>query len=524
MFFTSDIINQAFSQLKEIDPSSGKSRKEKISGLRYLLAASSLLKKMNVTQLNMKVGSDLRNDFLSKVGNVVALDDNGLYTKDFNNEFDIKNDYGIGSNFYTTRLAVSRSRIVQYPGRPSPLLILKEENISLAVDVTDALVKHYNIVKIKTALCFWLMRKTDIDLTIAKPSEKEIHNEIDMFMKNEYSHEVYLALQLSIDDIKDFLSKLHSDYLNEAPYNTAEIINYSNESEILSEKNKRENILILNDDISEEDPILLITQKLLNKGAKGILFSGPPGTSKTWYALKIATRLTNSEKDRMEKIQFHPSYSYEDFIEGLVSSGTINNSEPMFKPKNKIFLNLCEKAQKDLDNLYILIIDEFSRGEPSKIFGELLTYIEPDYRDIDFILPYSERYFSIPQNIIIFATMNPYDRSVIELDSAMERRFEIIEMEPNQSILKGILEKNGFHGSKLGKLLLFFNKLNEFSPHGFGHTYFKNIESDDDLLLLWNHKLKFILTKMFKFDENNYSELKKIYIDILDDNKKENIK
>ncbi|MCK8380240.1 AAA family ATPase [Erwinia amylovora] len=534
MFFSEDVIRKSFEGIKKIDSSNGKSRMEKISGLRYLLATSMLLKRTDQNEIDMKVGSEYRDEFIKTVGEVVSLDSQGLYTKDFNSEFDVKKDYGIGSNFYTTRLAYSRSQVINYPGRPAPLLKLAYENIAIQENVKNTLEKSYNIDSIKVALCIWLMRGEGINIDDIKSPNETILGIIELYLRNNFTADVYKSLVPDLNDVNLFFTNIKDDYFSPNKFyvevikdervidqieNKVEFASVEDKS-ILSEKD----ILVLEDNLNDDDPILIITQKLLSKGAKGILFSGPPGTSKTWYALKIALKLTSSDMRRIERIQFHPSYSYEDFIEGLVPNGAINSSEPLFKPKHKIFLEICKRAREDIDNSYFLIIDEFSRGEPSKIFGELLTYIEPDYRDISFILPYSEEHFSIPQNIVIFATMNPYDRSVVELDSAMERRFEIIEMEPSQNILRSILQQNILSGEKIGKILLFFSRSNELSTHGFGHTYFKNIESDDDLLLLWNHKLKFIFSKMFKFNPETYTELKQLFMDILDEEFKDEIK
>jgi len=170
-----------------------------------------------------------------------------------------------------------------------------------------------------------------------------------------------------------------------------------------------------------------------------------------------------------------------------------------------------------------MVIDEFSRGDPSKIFGELLTYIEPDYREIEFRLPYSENETSIPQNVVIFATMNPYDKSVVDLDSAMERRFDMIELPPKVTILKELLGVSGVESEVLGKVIAFFNAANRLSPHGFGHTYFKGLKEEHDFILLWNHKLKFTLKKMFHFQDDAYNEVRQAYVDIISDGNKDKI-
>src|SRR5690606_1072969 len=185
---------------------------------------------------------------------------------------------------------------------------------------------------------------------------------------------------------------------------------------------------------------------------------------------------------------------------------------------------LCDKARVDKDGLYILIIDEFTRGDPSKIFGELLTYIEPDYRDVNFKLTFSEKEVSVPQNILIFATMNPYDKSVIVLDAAMERRFDVIEVLPDFNFLDSTLRKNGVQEEKIERAREFFESINKLSPHGFGHSYFKEISSDDDFILLWNHRLKFIIKKMFKFEIENYEILRAMYLEILSSENKMQLK
>lgn len=534
MYFIETVIKKAFHKLKDIDLSNGKSRKEKISGLRYLLATSNILKKKNSNILDLSVGSELRADFISSVGDVIALDSNGLYSKDFFNEFDTKKDYGVGSNFLTTRLANSRFQHIKYPGRPAALLNLAQEQVSILDNVGVILVNYYNINAIKVPLCFWLMRREYIKIPDKEVTPEQIKYVIDRFLTENYTKDIVTSFLPTTNELEQFLSEITGELFSDNVFDTSllvkeikeqyNVLDSINEKVILNYSPTEDDVVVFEDNLSNDDPILQLIQKLLSNGAKGIIFSGPPGTSKTWYALKIAMRLSSNDRNKVERIQFHPSYSYEDFIEGLVPTGSLSGSEPLFKPKDKIFLRLCDKARKDLDNLYILIIDEFSRGEPSKIFGELLTYIEPDYRDIKFTLPYSEKNISIPQNVLIFATMNPYDRSVVELDSALERRFEIVEMNPRIDIFKQMVEGNGISGEKLGKIILFFNKANELTPHGFGHTYFRSVETDDDLILLWNHKLKFIFSKLLKFNPESYDALRLLYINILDEQKKELIK
>ncbi len=520
MFFSHDLIKSAYKGLIKLDPSDGKSRKEKISGLRYLIATSQLLHQENAKSVNLAVGSDLRNEFINAVGNVVALNNQGLYSKDFANELDTKKDYGVGSNFFTTRLANSRSQDVEYPGRPSPLLFLTQEKASILPNFNQTLTDSYGIGNIKTEFCIWLLRNADFNAPAKKVSSEELKKIIEEKLAEQYTSEIIGAISPTGNELQNFISGIRSDFfVDEKPDHsdiatTPEAI--SGDSVVLVAR-------VLSNDLPDEDKVLNIVQQLLTRGAKGILFSGPPGTSKTWYALKVALKIIGADENKLERVQFHPSFTYEDFIEGLVSTGSASSTDPMFKPKDKVFLNLCEKARYDTDNLYILIIDEFSRGDPSKIFGELLTYIEPDYREINFRLPYSEKVISIPQNIVIFATMNPYDKSVVDLDSAMERRFDVVELLPSVDILRSLLLDSGVKGETLGKIIEFFNTANRLSPHGFGHTYFKGVREEIDFILLWNHKLKFIFEKMFRFKEDAYKEVRRSYVDIISENNKDSI-
>lgn len=258
-------------------------------------------------------------------------------------------------------------------------------------------------------------------------------------------------------------------------------------------------------------------QRLRKSGGKSVL-SGPPGTSKTWYASRIAIKLAKGKAKCISQVQFHPSYNYDDFVEGYIPSGNPSgDGAELFKVVDKIFLKATAAAAKNPDDTYVLVIDEFSRGDPSRIFGEVLTYIEKDYRNKKFILPYSGKRRSIPDNIVILGTMNPYDKSVADLDAAMDRRFEIVPLEPNLDILKELVTSAGMEGVLMGKVIAFFNEANKKCPHGFGHTYFLNAKDESDLIRIWNHKLRFMFEKMFRFEPHVYDDLKEAYKKTLDE-------
>lgn len=150
---------------------------------------------------------------------------------------------------------------------------------------------------------------------------------------------------------------------------------------------------------------------------------------------------TDDTKIRM--IQFHQSYSYEDFIQG------IRPSEKSFKVKNGIFYDFCKKAESEPDQKFFFIIDEINRGNLSKIFGELMMLIEFDKRGKYRVpLTYSEKDdapFSVPENLYLIGTMNTADRSLAIVDYALRRRFRFITLEPKfNNRFKDFLGSNGF--------------------------------------------------------------------------------
>ena len=167
------------------------------------------------------------------------------------------------------------------------------------------------------------------------------------------------------------------------------------------------------------------------KFKKNLVLQGPPGVGKTFIARHIAYALMGVEdKRRTSMIQFHQSYSYEDFMQGFRP-----NSEGKFDLKNGAFYEFCRKAQRDPGNPYVFIIDEINRGNLSKIFGEMFMLIETDKRGPDYAMPLTyaqglDDTFFIPDNLYIIGTMNTADRSLAMVDYALRRRFCFINLEP----------------------------------------------------------------------------------------------
>ena len=163
----------------------------------------------------------------------------------------------------------------------------------------------------------------------------------------------------------------------------------------------------------------------LLRNKMNVIIQGAPGVGKTFTAKKLAYAMMGEvDESRIEMVQFHQNYSYEDFIMGYRPDGAD------FKLTDGIFYRFCQTAANHPDKEYFFIIDEINRGNMSKIFGELLMLIEKDYRGTKATLAYSGMPFSVPENLYIIGMMNTADRSLAMIDYALRRRFSFFEMEP----------------------------------------------------------------------------------------------
>ncbi len=226
---------------------------------------------------------------------------------------------------------------------------------------------------------------------------------------------------------------------------------------------------------------------------KQVIFQGPPGTGKTYVAQKLARHLAGSP-DRVTLVQFHPSYAYEDFVQGF--RPTLRNGQAGFELTDGPLLRAAERARGEPETRHFLIIDEINRGNLAKVFGELYYLLE--YRDEKITLQYQveeDKKFSLPGNLYIIGTMNTADRSIALVDLALRRRFYFVEFHPDSEPVKGVLrrwlESNHPGMGWVADVVEEANRLLESDRHAaIGPSYFMRDRLDDSIVnRIWKHSV-----------------------------------
>jgi 5-methylcytosine-specific restriction protein B len=265
---------------------------------------------------------------------------------------------------------------------------------------------------------------------------------------------------------------------------------------------------------------------------KNLILTGAPGTGKTYLARQMAKKLTQNKGENIGFVQFHPSYDYTDFVEGLRPIKD-SNGNIVFERKDGIFKEFCKKASEKADEKFVFIIDEINRGEISKIFGELFFSIDPGYRGEEGKIKtqyqnllentedmYKDGFF-IPENVYIIGTMNDIDRSVESMDFAFRRRFafqEITAEDTMDSILYKLGDDMNDAVNKMRAINSTLDTLGLNSNYHIGAAYFKKVENSENKSNkwndLWNLHLKGTLFEYFRGEpdaDNKIEQLKDAY-------------
>ena len=355
-----------------------------------------------------------------------------------------------------------------------------------------------------------------------KEFQDEIFNDFKNLFKYYIAYAKYITYEKNFDIISESKEELKIAYEKELEKILRELEKNGNNLELEMEK-----IINIENEFKED---FKSTEKNFNFPLNTILY-GPPGTGKTYnsvfYSLGIIEKnesifkLKNEdevfkkfkeykEKNLIKFITFHQSYGYEDFIEGIRPYLEEDSKDLKYTLHSGIFKDMCRRAKSDKENNYVLIIDEINRGNISKIFGELISLIEPSKRkgekeEMEVILPYSKENFTIPKNLYIIGTMNTADRSIALLDIALRRRFNFIEIMPEYSILKEV------ENIKVDLLLSSINEKIEFlldREHTIGHSYFLNISTFEELVKVFKNSIIPLLQEYFYDD---FEKIKTIF-------------
>ena len=271
---------------------------------------------------------------------------------------------------------------------------------------------------------------------------------------------------------------------------------------------KSDRLQFLSDELLFDVEHLRNVEKLLDD-KRQIILQGPPGTGKTYTARKLAECLAGN-RERISLVQFHPSYAYEDFVQGF--RPTLSDGRPGFELRNGPLLHATKLAEDEPKKKVFLIIDEINRGNLAKVFGELYFLLE--YRDEKIRLQYSddsEERIALPKNLYIIGTMNTADRSIALVDLALRRRFYFFEFHPDKGPIKGLLkrwlERNAEDMLWLADVVDRANEKLADRQAAIGPSYFMKEDLDyEKVALIWEHSVLPYIEERLYGEDNRLDE------------------
>ena len=269
--------------------------------------------------------------------------------------------------------------------------------------------------------------------------------------------------------------------------------NLNNDSSVRN-KNPQYSVKDLSNETGIEASIIEAWIRAINRKGQAI-FYGPPGTGKTYLAEKLSKHLIGGGDGLSDLVQFHPAYSYEDFIQGIrpISNPGGSLSYPIVPGR---FLEFCKKSEK-LNDTCVLIIDEVNRANLSRVFGELMYLLE--YREREVPLA-SGGTLRVPQNVRIIGTMNTADRSIALVDHALRRRFAFLALTPNYQILRKYHLKTGFNPDALIAVLKQLNAQIGDPHYEIGISFFLRTNVAAQIGDIWRMEIEPYLEEYF-FDQ-----------------------
>jgi 5-methylcytosine-specific restriction enzyme B len=263
----------------------------------------------------------------------------------------------------------------------------------------------------------------------------------------------------------------------------------------VSPRNKVYTLAQCSADTHLEESLLEDWVQALNRKGQAILY-GPPGTGKTYLAEHLAKHLLSDGDGFVEIVQFHPAYTYEDFIQGIrPKQGKNGGLDYPIEPGR--FLSFCYEAQQRQD-VCVLIIDEINRANLAQVFGELMYLLE--YRDKYVKLACGGQHFSIPKNVRIIGTMNTADRSIALVDHALRRRFAFLPLYPQIDVLRHYHASTGFHVGGLIDVLKRVNETINDPQYAIGTSFFLHQSLRTELRAIWRMEIEPYLEEYF-FDQ-----------------------